>query len=611
MLKVLNLTISLLFILTATSFAQNGWFVVTPSGDRLAWIEADEISPAGDMIKIKKNGKYGLIDINGNVKLKPKYTDIKGASNGLICLKANGKYGYMTEKGFFPIEAKYANATNFTPDGIAAVQNRGEWGFIDRHGKLLIDYRYAEATPFRDGYSIVRKRMSKTVGMINTNNKYVVNPDTYLQISFPKDGLIAARKQGSGKWGFIDLNGRTVIEHQYAKITSFGDGHALASMGGSRFGVIDKNGNEVAPEMFEKAKPEGYNDGLAAVTYEGKWGFVNTKGEIVVPFEYDDVTSFSNGKAAVLMDGYWGYVDTSGEMIVLPEFEQAGAFYKLNGRPIALAKEGDMPPIEEDDDEEFMDEEAVVVDEVNENEEEEEYEEEEYEAEEETEVYQEEEYEEEINQESEPEPRWNDEEEYEEKPKAEKERPTIFSRPSKGRKGRKGRKSKSSPPVKTLPQPSGSAVGGQNELKFAQMMHNIDQKINDSRLAYTAALVHINEGHDSGEIATFQKNSKFARREMTKALTALGSATQEIGRAKSTARKLGCSGLDGRVKTATNELLAAKDLLNNASDHLKDAYSKSSHRALGRTLKQTSAQLDEAQNAIYNIREGLEDCLTE
>jgi len=605
MLKVLNLTISLLFIVFATSFAQNGWFVVTPSGDRLAWIEADEISPAGDMIKIKKNGKYGLIDINGNVKLRPKYTDIKGASNGLICVKANGKYGYMTEKGFFPIEAKYTNATNFTSDGIAAVQNRGEWGFIDRHGKLVIDYKYAEATPFRDGYSIVRKLMSKTVGMINTRNKYVVNPDTYLQITFPKDGLIAARKQGSGKWGFLDLNGRTVIEHQYAKITTFGDGHALASVEGSRYGVIDKSGNEVAPEMFDKAKPEGYNDGLAAVVYEGKWGFINTKGEIVIPFEYEDVTSFSNGKAAVLMDGYWGYVDTAGEFVVLPEFEQAGAFYKLNGRPIALAKEGDMPPIEEDE-EEFMGEEAVVVDEVNENEEEEMYEEEKESVEEE----EEEEYEEEINQESEPAPRWDEEEVREEKPKAEKERPTIFSRPNKGRKGRKGRKSKS-PPVKTSSEPSGNPVGGQAELKFAQMMYNIDQKINDARLAYTAALVHINEGHDSGEIVTFQKNSKFARREMTKALTALGSATQEIGRAKSSARKLGCSGLNGRVKTATNELLSAKDLLNNASDHLKDAYSKSGHRALGRTLKQTTAQLDEVQHAIHNIREGLEDCLTE
>jgi len=346
MLKTLNLTILLFLVVASTCFAQDGWFIVTPSGDRLAWVEADEISPAGDMIKIKKNGKYGLIDINGNMKIKPKYADIKGASNGLICVKANGKYGYMTTKGYFPIEAKYTDATNFTADGIATVKNRGEWGFIDRHGKLLIDYQYAEATPFQNGYSIVRRLMSKTEGIINTKGEYVVSGKKYLNVRFPGDGLVAARVQGGGKWGFVDMNGRTAVEHQYQKVTQFNEGYALVSADGSKFGVIDKRGNEVAPAMFDNAKIEGYNNGLAAVVYEGKWGFVNTKGEIVIPFEYEEVTSFSEGKAAVLMDGYWGYVDASGEFTVLPEFERAGAFYKMNGRPIALAKEGDMPPIE-------------------------------------------------------------------------------------------------------------------------------------------------------------------------------------------------------------------------------------------------------------------------
>jgi len=54
-----------------------------------------------------------------------------------------------------------------------------------------------------------------------------------------------------------------------------------------------------------------------------------------------------------------GYIDTYGEFVVLPEFEQAGSFYSLNGRLVALAKEGDMPPPLEEDDEEvgFMDDE--------------------------------------------------------------------------------------------------------------------------------------------------------------------------------------------------------------------------------------------------------------
>jgi len=51
------------------------------------------------------------------------------------------------------------------------IMMRREWGFIDRLGKLLIDYTYADATPFKNGHSIVRRTMSKTVGMIDARGR--------------------------------------------------------------------------------------------------------------------------------------------------------------------------------------------------------------------------------------------------------------------------------------------------------------------------------------------------------------------------------------------------------------------------------------------------------
>ncbi len=604
MLKILNLTAFLLFMVSFC-FGQNGWFVVTPSGDRLAWVEADEISPAGDMIKIKKNGKYGLMDINGNIKIKPKYSDIKGESNGLICVKAtNGKYGYMTTKGYFPIEAKYTDASNFGTDDIAAVKNRGEWGFIDRRGKLLVDYQYAEATPFKNGYSIVRRLMSKTSGIINTQGRYVVDNKKYLNVRFPSDGLVAARSQGGGKWGFVDLNGRTVVQHQYEKVTQFGDGHALVSVNGSKFSVIDKRGNEVAPAMFDNAKMEGYNDGLAAVVYEGKWGFVNTKGEIVIPFEYEEVTSFSEGKAAVLMDGYWGYVDTAGEFAVLPEFEQAGAFYKLKGRPVALAKEGDMPPLEEEDGE-YTDEEATIVDEVNE-EEDEEMVEEEGNWDEPEEEYEEVEYEEEEYEEEEP----------------VRERPSIFTRPSKGKKGKgktKGKgKSKSTrptlPPTGSRPstkpgRPTGKSTGGQAEMKFAETMYKIKQNLNNARFSYTAALIYVNDGH-AGGVETLTKNTKYARAEMNKALSELESAVQQVDRL-SRSTGIRCSGMDRLLQAANADLREVRSVLREASGHLDDVFSKLGRRAFGKSIKETSEKLYDVQDALNSVSGTLEGCLTD
>ena len=42
-----------------------------------------------------------------------------------------------------------------------------------------------------------------------------------------------------------------------------------------------------------------FSEGFAEVRKGGKWGFVNKKGELVVPCEYDYVCSFSEGFAEV------------------------------------------------------------------------------------------------------------------------------------------------------------------------------------------------------------------------------------------------------------------------------------------------------------------------
>ena len=56
-------------------------------------------------------------------------------------------------------------------------------------------------------------------------------------------------------------------------------------------------------------------DGFAAVKRNDKWGFVNEKGEEIVPCKYDFVCDFSEGFAPVLLVGStifdvkWGFVN--------------------------------------------------------------------------------------------------------------------------------------------------------------------------------------------------------------------------------------------------------------------------------------------------------------
>lgn len=48
---------------------------------------------------------------------------------------------------------------------------------------------------------------------------------------------------------------------------------------------------------------------MAAVENGGKWGFIDTKGEWVIPADFKDAKDFNNGIAIVQKDKEWVYID--------------------------------------------------------------------------------------------------------------------------------------------------------------------------------------------------------------------------------------------------------------------------------------------------------------
>ena len=61
---------------------------------------------------------------------------------------------------------------------------------------------------------------------------------------------------------------------------------------------------------------------LYSIQKDGKWGFTNHEGEVVVPCKYDLVTELNSyGFAGVKQDGKWGVIDASGKVVVVPSYE--------------------------------------------------------------------------------------------------------------------------------------------------------------------------------------------------------------------------------------------------------------------------------------------------
>ena len=92
-----------------------------------------------------------------------------------------------------------------------------------------------------------------------------------------------------------------------------------------KYGFADENGNIVIKAQYDKVGE--FEDGLAAVAIlnekESKMGFINTKGEVVIPIKYDNGSEFRNGVALVFLDKKWGAVNRFGDMVLNMEFDDA------------------------------------------------------------------------------------------------------------------------------------------------------------------------------------------------------------------------------------------------------------------------------------------------
>lgn len=92
--------------------------------------------------------------------------------------------------------------------------------------------------------------------------------------------------------------------------------------GGSGKDVIVELTPEFVNAIQKYEKLGSFNEGLAPVLRNGKWGFINTKGEEVIPCQYpnpyEDFTAspFYEGMALVQKDGKWGFINTKGEEVI-------------------------------------------------------------------------------------------------------------------------------------------------------------------------------------------------------------------------------------------------------------------------------------------------------
>lgn len=134
----------------------------------------------------------------------------------------------------------------------------------------------------------------------------------------------------NGKFGYIDTNGTPVIPAKYDGVSEFSDGLAIVTIGttaSAKCEIINTEGKTLANVHTFKSIL-AFSDGMAWVMNDnGKNGFVNQQGKLVIPLQFSAAGNFSEGLAAAAnASGKWGWIDKTGKFVIPPQFDNGFEF---------------------------------------------------------------------------------------------------------------------------------------------------------------------------------------------------------------------------------------------------------------------------------------------
>ncbi|MEO1259615.1 MAG: WG repeat-containing protein [Bacteroidota bacterium] len=233
------------------------------------------------------------------------------------------RWGYIDTLGRVVIEPAYDFANDFV-DSFAVNQKQGKWGVIDQNEKVVLPFEYNNIVSFHGNWKVGVKSPKRLV--FNSNGYERVTKIYVRQGQFSEN---RCRVQMDNLWGYMDEEGNEVIPCQFVEARDFSEGLAAVKKEG-RWSFIDKAGNS----PFVLKMPEGdisavgdFSGGLAWVKVGYHYGYINQKGEVVIPFEFTKVFNFKFGVARAVFKGKTGLIDTKGNWRLKPQrFEYVADF---------------------------------------------------------------------------------------------------------------------------------------------------------------------------------------------------------------------------------------------------------------------------------------------
>ena len=300
--------------------------------------------------------KSGYVDLNGNIKIQPKYgyasSFVKGFAyvsleDGLGSEQKQPAYGVIDTAGDYVVLPNYQSATIENNDiylgkghnsntwseefvfdpKIREVKSIKDRGWLSYH---IFNSRETVPMPFHKTWPWQGRFVGK-FGFVNRQGKWVIPAKYDEAIEFKNGrGFVGVGPVSNRRFFMIDINGKPVSKVEYDHVACYW-GYAdevltigrVVNCGDVGYAHIDQNGDPLYKSRFSGLNT--FNEfGFASATIapgaDGKVGLINKLGNFVFQSNFGGCFHLIDDLACVFEDGLYGIMNFSGEWIIKPKF---------------------------------------------------------------------------------------------------------------------------------------------------------------------------------------------------------------------------------------------------------------------------------------------------
>ena len=224
---------------------------------------------------IREAGTLKLIDSTGATILEQGFEDIKSTTSRGVIFTVGGLYGEMSATGEVLIEAKYQDLKE-QKEGIYIAKQNDLYGIIDNEENVKVPFEYTGMTYNQEANINIAEDAEYNTSIIDS------------EFNIKLKGILS---EINTEKSYIRM--RIDDEYKYYN-----------------FNLEEKPNTEILTEntLFLSKK-------------DGKYGYVDKKGNVVVDYTYDDATEQNEyGYASVKKNGVWGSIDKEGKIVIEPTY---------------------------------------------------------------------------------------------------------------------------------------------------------------------------------------------------------------------------------------------------------------------------------------------------